>query len=190
MARRPHRRDLMAVGRNRYRTHRAGAHRARDHGERELFGPPWHGGPSRHRPSLTDRAQPDAPGGRHRHTCGSCRGPATTPSRRYRRPDDRHGRAACPGTPGSPSTTRRGCPHCGRERIDDRGDRDARPRPPAPAETTSAPSETEPAQSTSNPPVSTGGGGGSSGGGVSSGSSKQSTFGASGSLGPGSSPNG
>jgi hypothetical protein len=65
---------------------------------------------------------------------------------------------------------------------------------PAPAETTSAPSATEPVQTTSNPAPTTGGGGGASGGGSSGGdsssSSQQSAFGAGGSLGPGSSPNG
>jgi hypothetical protein len=75
---------------------------------------------------------------------------------------------------------------------------------PAPAETTSAPSPTEPVQTTANPaPTTSGGGdtsgggasgggtsdGGASGGGTSSGS-QQSAFGAGGSLGPGSSPNG
>jgi hypothetical protein len=56
---------------------------------------------------------------------------------------------------------------------------------PAPAETVPAPSET---QTTSSPAPTTGGG--SSSGGSGSGSQKQSTFGATGSLGPGSSPNG
>jgi hypothetical protein len=61
---------------------------------------------------------------------------------------------------------------------------------PAPAETTSAPSETEPVQTTSDPTPTTGAGGSASGGGPSSGSQQQSAFGAGGSLGPGSSPNG
>ncbi len=61
---------------------------------------------------------------------------------------------------------------------------------PAPAETTSAPSETEPVQTTSDPTPTTGGGGSAAGGGPSSGSQQQSAFGAGGSLGPGSSPNG
>ncbi len=63
---------------------------------------------------------------------------------------------------------------------------------PAPVETTTAPSETDPAQSTSSPAPTTGSSGGSGGGGSSSSSSSQSrsNFGASGSLGPGSSPNG
>jgi hypothetical protein len=60
---------------------------------------------------------------------------------------------------------------------------------PAPAETVPAPSETEPTQTTSSPAPTTGGGGSPSGG-SGSGSQKQSTFGATGSLGPGSSPNG
>jgi hypothetical protein len=62
----------------------------------------------------------------------------------------------------------------------------------APTETAPAPSETEPAQTTSTTAPTTGGGGSPSGGGPSSGSSsqKQPAFGASGSLGPGSSPNG
>jgi hypothetical protein len=62
----------------------------------------------------------------------------------------------------------------------------------APTQTAPAPSETEPAQTTSTTAPTTGGGGSPSGGGPSSGSSsqKQPAFGASGSLGPGSSPNG
>jgi hypothetical protein len=60
----------------------------------------------------------------------------------------------------------------------------------APTETTSAPSETEPVQTTSNPTPTTGAGGTAAGGGPSSGSQRQSAFGAGGSLGPGSSPNG
>jgi hypothetical protein len=61
---------------------------------------------------------------------------------------------------------------------------------PAPTETTPAPTETEPVQTTSTPTPTTGGGSSSSGGGSSSGSQNQSAFGATGSLGPGSSPNG
>ncbi len=61
---------------------------------------------------------------------------------------------------------------------------------PAPAETAPAPSETEPTQSTSSPAPTTGGSGSASGSGSGSGSQKQTTFGANGSLGPGSSPNG
>jgi hypothetical protein len=66
----------------------------------------------------------------------------------------------------------------------------------APSETTPAPTETEPTQTTSTTAPTTGWGGTSSGGGSASGSSsspssqKQSAFGSSGSLGPGSSPNG
>jgi hypothetical protein len=64
----------------------------------------------------------------------------------------------------------------------------------APSETTPAPTETEPTQTTSTTAPTSGGGGSSSGGGSGSGSSsssqKQSAFGSSGSLGPGSSPNG
>ena len=61
---------------------------------------------------------------------------------------------------------------------------------PAPAETTSAPSESEPVQTTSDPTSTTGGGSSAAGGGSTSGSQHQSAFGAGGSLGPGSSPNG
>jgi hypothetical protein len=60
----------------------------------------------------------------------------------------------------------------------------------APSETTPAPTETEPTQTTSTTAPTTGGGGSSSGGGSGSSSQKQSAFGSSGSLGPGSSPNG
>jgi hypothetical protein len=61
---------------------------------------------------------------------------------------------------------------------------------PAPVETVPAPTHTEPAQTTSSPSPTTGGGGSPSSGGSGSTSQKQSAFGATGSLGPGSSPNG
>jgi hypothetical protein len=71
------------------------------------------------------------------------------------------------------------------------GSADTATTTPSPAETVPAPSETEPTQTTSSPAPTTGGGGSPSGGsGSGSGSQKQSTFGATGSLGPGSSPNG
>jgi hypothetical protein len=60
---------------------------------------------------------------------------------------------------------------------------------PAPAANVPAPSESDPTQTTSSPAPTTGGSGSPSGG-SGSGSQKQSTFGATGSLGPGSSPNG
>jgi hypothetical protein len=59
-----------------------------------------------------------------------------------------------------------------------------------PTGTTPAPTETEPVQTTPTPPPPSGGGGSSSGGGSSTGSQQQPAFGATGSLGPGSSPNG
>jgi hypothetical protein len=60
----------------------------------------------------------------------------------------------------------------------------------APTETTPAPTETQPVQTTPAPTPTSGGGGSSSGGAANSGSQKQPAFGATGSLGPGSSPNG
>ena len=94
-----------------------------------------------------------------------------------------HSRPVIDVTPSSPPLPSRAQRRPGRSRR--------RPAP-APAETTSAPTETEPAQTTSNPTPTTGGGGSCLGRrrSSSSGSQKQSAFGAGGSLGPGSSPNG